>query len=560
MPTLIVSDLRTGKRKRVEVTASPFTIGRAKGNSLILPDQAVSARHCELEVEGQSVYVMDLFSKSGTILNDRRLKERALLQPEDQVLVGKFRIELQSDDRSGERGKRLLSESEISTHIEEPPEPWQPQTQPDVRPEAQPKLPGDFNRELRRRIHSRLQTHSELVKMDFTTTPPEKIRERTGELIRELLAKELGAGSADEELVRDLLDEALGFGPLEDLLADETVDEIMVNSYDTIFVERRGKIERTDCAFTDVDQVMNILRRILAPIGRRIDESSPMVDARLPDGSRVNAIISPLSLIGPVVTIRKFPVRRFNAQDLIQRDTLTENMAVFLQLAVRYRRNIMISGGTGSGKTTLLNVLSSFIPDEERIVTIEDAAELRLSQTHVIPLEAKPPNIEGKGSIPVRKLLMNALRMRPDRIIIGECRGGEALDMLQAMNTGHDGSLTTLHANAPRDALNRLETLVLMAGVELPIRAIRDQIASAIHLLVHETRLPDGTRKIVAVSEITGREGETIVLQDLFRFEATGMDRDGRVIGAYRPVGTVPKFVHDLRARGVAVDLSLFKE
>ena len=544
MPSLIVTDTTSGKRKRVQIQKTPFSIGRSQANDLILPDKAVSARHCELTTDGEEVYVLDLDSRGGTTLNDRPIHSRSPFQPGEQVEIGKYRIELLGD-RSAPAGSR-------------DPSPRPAAAAPSLAP-ASPRRSGDPGLDLRRRIHSQLQTHPDLVKMDFASTPAEEIQHKTRTIIRQLVERETGSDPADEALTTDLLNEALGYGPLEGLLADETIDEIMVNNYDTIYVERRGKIEKTDRSFTDLDQLLNILRRILAPIGRRIDESSPMVDARLPDGSRVNAIIPPLSLAGPVITIRKFPVQRFSAHDLIDKGTLTENMAVFLQLAVKYCRNILISGGTGSGKTTFLNVLSSFIPEDERIITIEDAAELRLSQPHVLPLEAKPPNIEGKGGIPARKLLINSLRMRPDRIIIGECRGGEALDMLQAMNTGHDGSLTTLHANSARDALNRLETLVLMAGMELPIRAIRDQIASAIHLLVHEARLTDGSRRVVSISEITGREGETIVLQDLFQFHVTGTGSDGTVVGEHRPVGTVPKFVHDLRERGIPVDLSLFK-
>jgi len=544
MPSLIVTDTSTGKRKRIQIHQTPFAVGRSQGNDLILPDQAVSSRHCEITDDGEVVHVADLDSRGGTRVNGREIDARTPLGPGDWAQVGRYRIELLADTAEGSRGP------------EETAAPMSGRSPAGGPPEKANSL--DLG--LRRRVHAKLQTHPDLAKMDFASTPPEELQQTTGTIIRQLLEQETGDQHAQEGLVQELVDEALGYGPLEDLLADETIDEIMVNSFDTIYVERRGKIEQVDRAFTDVDQLMSILRRILAPIGRRIDESSPMVDARLPDGSRVNAIIPPLSLAGPAITIRKFPSQRFTVHDLIGRGTLTESMAVFLQLAVKYRRNILVSGGTGSGKTTLLNILSSFIPEDERIVTIEDAAELRLHQPHVLPLEARPPNIEGEGEIPVRKLLMNSLRMRPDRIIIGECRGGEALDMLQAMNTGHDGSLTTLHANSARDALNRLETLVLMAGMDLPVRAIRDQIAAAIHLLVHETRLSDGSRRIVSISEITGQEGETIVLQDLFQLRMTGTDSEGRVEAEHVPVGTVPKFVHDLRERGTPVDLALFSE
>ncbi|MBI2195296.1 MAG: Flp pilus assembly complex ATPase component TadA [Planctomycetes bacterium] len=539
MLSLIVTDLATGTRKRIQVSKTPFCIGKAAGNDLILPHESVGARHCQLVVEGDRVQVQDLRVPGGTLLNDRLVETAAPFLAGDRLTVGKFQIERLGD---GDAPSPVV-----------PPVPQAPGSS--VPPEwTRPVTPR-----MRQEILDELQKHPDLMKMDFAQTPLEEVRSKATHVIRTLFRRKTGS-SAPESLVQELVSEAVGYGPLESLLRDDSVDEIMVNGPSVIYVERQGKIARTDCSFTDEDQLMNILRRILAPIGRRIDQSSPMVDARLPDGSRVNAIIPPLCLIGPVMTIRKFAARPYTIHNLIERGTLTRNMAVFLQLAVRYRRNLLISGGTGSGKTTLLNVFSSFIPEDERIITIEDAAELRLRQPHVIPLEAKPPNIEGQGAIPIRKLLINSLRMRPDRILIGECRGGEALDMLQAMNTGHDGSMTTLHANSARDALNRLETMVLMAGMDLPIRAIRDQIASAIHLLVHQARMPDGSRKIVAVCEITGREGETIVLQDLFRYEKKGLDDDGRVQGDHRALGTVPKFVQDLRARGTPVDLSLFKE
>jgi pilus assembly protein CpaF len=347
---------------------------------------------------------------------------------------------------------------------------------------------------------------------------------------------------------------------LEDLLADPEVDEIMVNAWDRIYVEKKGKLHFTDRRFSDNGHVLQVIRRIIAPIGRRVDESSPMVDARLQDGSRVNAIIPPLSLKGPTLTIRKFSATPYTADDLVRFGSLTLGMARFLKVAVENRRNLLISGGTGSGKTTLLNVVSAFIPGDERIVTIEDAAELKLGQMHVVSLEARPPNIEGTGEIPIRKLVINALRMRPDRIVVGECRGGEALDMLQAMNTGHDGSLTTLHANSARDALARLETLVLMAGMELPAKSIRQQITSAINLIVQIARLTDGTRKVISISEITGMEGDVVTMQELFTFEQTGLGPKGEVLGRLKPTGVIPKFVHRLRQAGRSLDLAMFAE
>ena len=352
-------------------------------------------------------------------------------------------------------------------------------------------------------------------------------------------------------IVTDICDEILGLGPIEPLLKDETITEVMINGPQKIFVERKGKIQLTNVQFHDDAHLMTIIERIVAPLGRRIDESSPLVDARLADGSRVNAIVPPLSLIGPCVTIRKFTKDPYSVNDLVGFGTLSEEMAEFLKACVKARLNIMVSGGTGSGKTTTLNVLSSFIPNNERIVTIEDAAELRLQQEHVVTLEARPANLEGKGAITIRDLVRNSLRMRPDRIIVGEVRSGEALDMLQAMNTGHDGSLTTGHANSPRDILSRLETMVLMAGMDLPVRAIREQIASAIDLIIQQTRIQDGTRKITYITEVQKMEGDTIVLQDLFRYVQTSIDENGRSVGYYEATGLQPMFLQKFKMNNV---------
>ena len=349
----------------------------------------------------------------------------------------------------------------------------------------------------------------------------------------------------------------IGYGPIEPLLEDPEITEIMVNGYDEIFIERFGLIEPTSVKFENNAHLMRVIDRIVAPIGRRVDEMSPMVDARLPNGFRINATIPPLSLDGPILTVRKFSTRPYTVQDLIANTTMTIALANFLQSCVEARVNIVISGGTGTGKTTFLNVLSSFIPAQERVITIEDTAELQLHQAHVIRLEKRPPNIEGKGEITIRQLVVNALRMRPDRIVMGECRSGEALDMLQAMNTGHDGSMTTVHSNSPRDTLRRIETMVLMAGMELPLKAIREQVASSIELIVHLERLKDGTRKIVQVSEVQGMEGDTIVMQDIFVFNQTGM-KNGVVQGELKATGLRPRFLHKLIANGVEISESVF--
>lgn len=361
-----------------------------------------------------------------------------------------------------------------------------------------------------------------------------------------------------QKVIQELINDVTGYGPINPLLLDSEVTEVMVNGPDMVYIEKKGRIQLTDIKFRDDDQVMQVIDKIVSPLGRRIDESSPMVDARLPDGSRVNAIIPPLSLIGPVLTIRKFARVPYTIDDLIGMKTVNREMAVFLNACVKARLNIFISGGTGSGKTTTLNVLSSFIPNDERIVTIEDAAELQLGQEHVVSLESRPPNIEGTGEIPIRELVRNSLRMRPDRIIVGECRGGEALDMLQAMNTGHDGSLATGHANTPRDMLARLETMVLMAGVELPVKAIRQQIVGALDLIVQQARFKDGTRRIVNITEVQDMEGDVVVLQDIFAFQHEGIDSDGRIIGDLRATGIRPRFYDKFQQFGLNVPTSIF--
>jgi pilus assembly protein CpaF len=405
----------------------------------------------------------------------------------------------------------------------------------------------------------------DLRRLDLDALGKDELWSRTEAAIRRIViemdgAGELAAAVDRDALISDVLDEALGLGPLETYLADDSVSEIMVNAPAEVYVERAGRLERVEKGFSSPRAVLGVIERIVAPLGRHVDESSPFVDARLPDGSRVNAIIPPLALKGPALTIRKFKRDLLTAGDLIGSGTLTPAMAAFLETCVRARRNVVVSGGTGTGKTTLLNVLSGYIPETERIVTIEDAAELRLPQDHWVQLEARPPNIEGKGAVTIRDLVRNSLRMRPDRIVVGECRGGEALDMLQAMNTGHDGSLTTLHANSPRDALARLETMVLMSGMELPVRAIREQIASAVHLVVQQQRYADGTRRISAISEISGMEQDTVTMQDIFVFRQEGFDAEGRAVGRFAATGFIPRFYDDLQRRGVPVDLDAFRE
>jgi septum site-determining protein MinD len=416
----------------------------------------------------------------------------------------------------------------------------------------------DGRTRLKMLIHKRLPEVLDLKRLDREVgTRPDKdkvLRERAEAAVARMLDEE-GAGVTDRNerrrIVKEVCDEALGLGPLEDLLADDRVTEIMVNGRDNVFAEVSGKLRRTEYSFTDDAQLLAVIERIVTPLGRRIDEKSPMVDARLADGSRVNAIIPPLAIDGPSITIRKFARTPLGVPDLIRFGSLTPDLADLLRACVEARLNIVISGGTGSGKTTLLNVLSSFIPEDDRIVTIEDAAELQLRQPHIVRLESRPANIEGVGEVKIRDLVKNSLRMRPDRIVVGECRGAEAVDMLQAMNTGHDGSLTTVHANSPRDALARLETLVMFAGLDLPSRAIREQIMSAIHIIVQVSRLSDGSRRILSVCEVSGMEAQTITMQEVFAFKQTGVDANRKVLGTFGPTGFVPKFVSRLGELGI---------
>lgn len=361
-----------------------------------------------------------------------------------------------------------------------------------------------------------------------------------------------------DQLFHDILDDILGFGPLQPLLDDPDITEVMVNGPKSIYIERKGKLTKTNVTLENDEQVLHLIEKIILPLGRRVDADSPMVDARLPDGSRVNAVIPPVSIDGPSITIRKFSKDKLSIDQLIKFGSLTQSMAEFIKGCVLGRLNIVISGGTGSGKTTLLNVLSSFIPETERVVTIEDAAELKLLQDHVVRMEAKPANSEGRNEVSIRDMVRNALRMRPDRIIVGEVRGGEALDMLQAMNTGHDGSLTTLHANTPRDAISRLETMCLMSGMDLPIKVVREQIASAIDLIVQQSRMRDGSRKVTSITEVSGMEGDTVVMTEIFRFDQSGVDKDGKVLGELKPTGIRPLFTPRLEAAGIRFGPEVF--
>ena len=539
-------------------------IGRGEDNLVILQGWNIAREHATLSARRNGVFIEVLSGRAPIAVNGSRVQsEHGPLHRDDVVTIGAYRL-------------RVLADPAESTVPVTPPASNAPdgamhEQAPVAAPTAAPVpasvpstvvAPPDML-EWRTRVHQSLVRQMDLRRVDVRGMSDEELRSKTAALIDEIIAREfddLPRSINRRRLAKQVLDEAIGLGPLEDLLADETVTEVMVNRSDEIYIERAGRIEKSPVIFTSDKAVLSAIERIVAPLGRRIDESSPMVDARLADGSRVNAVIPPVALRGPSLSIRKFSKRKLTGDDLLAYGSTSEAMLQFVQVAVRERRNIVVTGGTGSGKTTLLNILSNFIPDEERIVTIEDAAELKLSQPNLVSMESRPANLEGKGLITIRDLVRNALRMRPDRIVVGECRGGEALDMLQAMNTGHEGSLTTAHANSPRDALSRLEVMVMMAGMDLPMVVVREQIASAIDLIIHQRRFPCGSRKITHICEVTGIESGTIQTQDLFVFRARDQrGPGGKVRGEFSPTGAVPEFYEELGERGVAVDMSIFR-
>ncbi len=552
---LIKSD--EGEATRYILEDGSYLIGRGENCALQLPDPGVSERHALLLLRGQTARLEDLHSANGTYINGSPIDGLVDLPPDGVVQIGSTMMRVSP------------AKDEIAPPAEEEYGPSQQGTEepPVSRPETPPAPPPDplagVRRQVKEQIQRELIARLDLKRLTVAGVDRAGLERQATDKIHEIVEQvrksgKLPKGIDADRLEREVFNEALRLGPLEELLADDTVTEIMVNGPHRVYVERGGKIQLTDLQFLDDASVMAIIERIVSPIGRRIDESQPYVDARLADGSRVNAIIPPLALSGPTVTIRKFAKKTLTVEDFIRFGTWSRNAAEFMKACVIMRKNIIVAGGTGSGKTTLLNLLSGFIPHDERIVTVEDAAELRLVQPHVVRLEARPPNIEGRGAVTIRDLVKNCLRMRPDRIIVGECRGGEALDMLQAMNTGHDGSLTTVHANSPRDVISRLETMVLMSGMELPSRAIREQIASAVDVIIHESRLSDGSRKVVAISEVTGLEGQNVVMQDIFTFRQSGVDEQGRVHGVFRPTGAVPTFYEHLKSRGLRLDPAMF--
>lgn len=532
---------QNGNKSLFEFGTGSYMLGKGDKCDVILADHHVSRSHARIDVTPGSAVLSDLGSTNGTWAKGARLVEPAILSPADVFNFGELRLVVLDAP-----GSTLSSLDGVERR----------QVKVAQRQESEQLIA------LKRRIHSLileyldLRKRANLQEMDAAELR-EEAEKATVEIIRDHVDY-FPDGISAAELKRQVVAEAVGLGALEPLLADDAVTEVMVNGPDQIYVERDGRLQLAENRFTSTQSLLAIIDRIVAPLGRRIDESSPMVDARLADGSRVNAIIPPLALNGPTITIRKFAKKTLFMSDLVKYGSLSVDMALFLKRTVELKKNIVISGGTGSGKTTLLNILSNFIGDDDRIVTIEDAAELKLNQPHVVSLESRPANAEGKGRITIRELVINALRMRPDRIVVGECRGGEALDMLQAMNTGHDGSLTTGHANSPSDFLSRLEVMVMMAGVDLPSRAIREQIASAVDVLVQQSRLPDGTRKVTHIMEVSGFDGEKILLEPIFEFVRKGYDSKGKITGDFRATGYVPKFFREVREQGVDVDFSLF--
>ena len=575
--------------RRIAHVHDDCVIGKGAQNEIRLDSWRVAREHARLIRTPAGTLIEDMGAFAGVSVNGTRIESQyGPLRDNDVIGIGPFKLRVQQ--RPASTTAPVSSAPEVA-HATAAPHaaPMAGKSPPDLSlgtpatrhpgtalvPAGHPlgtalRVAGHtggehqaFEFEWRKRIHSLLLDTMDLRRHDVSSMSDQRLRHETAALIAQILGDldgEIPRELDRERLSRQVLNEAVGLGPLEELLDDDSVTEIMVNRYDQIYVERGGQLQHHPLTFTGDRAVLGVIERIVAPLGRRIDEASPMVDARLRDGSRVNAVIPPLALKGPTLTIRKFARHKLDAADLVRFGSLSPAMAEFLRVCVDSRKNIIVSGGTGSGKTTLLNILSNFIPAHERVITVEDAAELKLPHDHLVSLEARPPNVEGRGGVPIRDLVRNTLRMRPDRIVVGECRGAEALDMLQAMNTGHEGSLTTLHANTPRDALARLETMVLMAGMELPLTAIREQIASAVDLIVQQTRFGCGTRMVTHIVEISGMESGKIQLQELFKFVNHGYrGADGKVAGVFTGCDMVPSFYEDLRATGHALDLGIFK-
>ncbi|QSQ30593.1 Flp pilus assembly complex ATPase component TadA [Xanthomonas translucens pv. translucens] len=558
-----------GDTRQVKCMHRECGIGRADANLVMLQGWNIAGKHATLLREEEGVFILPLGGREPITLNGKVvLAKQGPIDGSDEIRIGQYMLKVSGDeariarqtpaanDGSAARAAEAAASTTEATSAAAPAVP----AATDMVVAGPP--PSDIAT-WRTKLHMALVQQMDLRRMDVRSMGDSALRDSTINLIDDILKREFSDLPADinpRRLAKQVLDEAIGLGPLEDLIDDPTVTEIMVNAHDDIFIERAGRIQKSDVVFSNERACLAAIERIVTPLGRRIDESSPLVDARLKDGSRVNAVIPPVALRGPSISIRKFATRRLMGEDLLKYGSLNQAMLDFLIMAVRERRNVVVSGGTGSGKTTLLNILSNFIPDSDRVVTIEDAAELKLVQPNLVALEARPANMEGKGQITIRDLVKNALRMRPDRIVVGECRGGECLDMLQAMNTGHEGSLTTAHANNPRETLSRLEVMVMMAGMELPMAVVREQIASAVNLIVHQRRYPCGSRKVSHITEITGIESGTIQMQDLFLFKPTTYHGpDGKVAGNFVATGAVPEFYEELAERGVSVDLGIFR-
>ncbi len=535
-----------------------FVIGRAEECDVRLEDRTVSRRHAVLSAENGECFIEDSSSRTGTWMNGTKISGRTKFGVGSKVRIGPMELTLlDAAEPPVQEAKASAGASAPFRNI-----PSAGHGLPLYHADTQSGMYSETMLLLAKKVQARvlemLNIGNTSAREMTTDEMRPKVEASVEQVVREI-QHEIPQGVQIGAFRQAVLDDLTGLGPLSPLLRDPAVTEIMINGPANIFVESRGLVYRTEVRFNSEAHLQAMIQRIVEPLGRHVDAASPMVDARLEDGSRVNAVIPPLALDGSLVTIRKFPSKKLTDDDLIRFGSLTKPMALFLREAVRARRNILVSGGTGSGKTTLLNILSQFIPENERIVTVEDSAELKLSHENLCRLEARPANVEGQGRVSIRDLVINTLRMRPDRIIVGECRGAEALDMLQAMNTGHDGSMTTCHANNPRDALSRLENMVMMAGFELPSSAIREQIASAINLIVQQTRLPDGSRKIVRITEVTGRENNTILMQDIFTYEQEGFDEKFHVMGHHSATGNIPKFIDELRQSGdLRLDMSVF--
>ena len=562
--------IRTAKGEPVETVScesASCTVGRAGKNLIQLQGWHIDGVHAELVRTDNGIHVKDRSTGYGIMVNGERVTEYGPLQPGDVIALSSFQLLIDDDELSKTPDVPKQHPVQLSTPISEVAPSDTATDHAGMGAQAPAAHETDETAEhfslykWHRQVHKQLLQIMDLRRVDVSSMDEQQLTETIQGLIKTIIGEmsdELPAGIDKERLAKEVLNEAVGLGPLEDFLADDSVSEIMVNSFDDIYVERHGRLEKTGATFSSNGAVLSIIERIVSPLGRRIDESSPMVDARLRDGSRVNAIIPPLAIHGPCLTIRKFSRKKLTGADLVRFGSISPQMVEFLRTAVSNRKNIIVSGGTGSGKTTFLNVISGYIPHTERIVTVEDSAELQLEQPHVVSLEGRPANVEGKGEVTIRDLVRNCLRMRPDRIVVGECRGGETLDMLQAMNTGHDGSLTTVHANSPRDLISRLEVMVMMAGMELPQQAILEQISSSVDIIVQQARFVDGIRRITHITELTGLESGIVQMQNIFVFKQHGFDEQGRTLGEFAATGRIPEFYEELQGIGLKENLKIF--